>query len=67
MEFFLTLGVLTMIASLLSAAISVPIFRLKKPFAKPLVVGLGVVLFVVFSWAGLVTLIMVSARAGHPF
>jgi len=67
MEFFLTIGLLALIAGMLSAAISVPVFRWKKPYARPAAVVLGIILFVFFSWAGFVLLIVVSARAGHPF
>jgi hypothetical protein len=67
MEFFLTMGLLALIAGLLSAAISVPIFRMRKSYAKPLAIVLGAVLFLFFSWAGFVLLIIISARAGHPF
>jgi hypothetical protein len=61
------MGLLALVASLLAAVVCVPFSRLKKPFAKPLAIVLGGVLFVFFSWAGFVLLIVVSARAGHPF
>lgn len=67
MEFFLTLAVLAAVAGLLSAAIAFPIFRLRKPYAKPLAVVLGLILFVVFAIGGFILLIAESARRGHPF
>ena len=66
MEFFLTLAILAAVAGVLSAALAYPIFRLGKPYAKPLAVVLGLILFVVFAWAGFVLLIAESARRGHP-
>jgi hypothetical protein len=65
--FFLTIAVLAGVAGLLSALVAVPVWRLKKSYAKPLAVVLGVVLFVVFTWGGFVMLIVESARRGHPF
>jgi ABC-type branched-subunit amino acid transport system permease subunit len=66
-EFFLTLAVIAAASALLSAAISFPIFRLKKPYAKPVAVVLGLVLFVVFAIGGFIWLLAESARRGHPF
>ncbi|MDA1051417.1 MAG: hypothetical protein O3C40_13175 [Planctomycetota bacterium] len=67
MEFFLTLAALAVTAALLSGIIAVPIFRLKKPYAKPIAVVLGVILFVVFAIGGFILLLAESARRGHPF
>ena len=67
MEFVLTIGLLVVIACTLSAAIGVPIYRLNKPYAKPLAIVLVIISFAVFSWAGFVLLVVISARAGHPF
>ena len=67
MAFFLTIAVLAGAAALLSALVAVPVWRLQKPYAKPLAVVLGVVLFVGFTWGGFVLLIVESARRGHPF
>lgn len=67
MGFFLTLGLLAAIAGLLSAAFSFPIFRLKRPYAKPVAVVFGIILFVVFAIGGFILLIAESARRGHPF
>lgn len=67
MEFFLTLAVIAAIALALSGAIAWPLFRLKKPYAKPLAVVLGIVLFFVLAGGGFVMLIIVSAQHGHPF
>ena len=67
MEFFLTLAILAAIAALLSAVVAVPIFRLTKPYAKPLAVVLGTILFLFFWAAGVVILIAESGRRGHPF
>ena len=67
MEFFLTLAIIAAAAALLSAAISFPIFRLKNPYAKPVAVVLGLVLFVGFAIGGFILLIAESARRGHPF
>lgn len=67
MELFLTLALIAAAAALLSAAISFPIFRLKKTYTKPVAVVLGLVLFVVFAFGGFILLIAESARRGHPF
>jgi hypothetical protein len=67
MEFVLTLGLIAVVAAALSAGISVPILRLKKPYSKPLAVVLGVTLFVFLAVAGFVILIIESGRRGHPF
>ncbi len=67
MAFFLTIAVLAGVAALLSALFAWPVWRLKKSYAKPAAVVLGVILFVVFSWGGFVLLIVESARRGHPF
>lgn len=67
MEFVLTIGLLVVIACTLSVVIGFPIYRLKRPYAKPLGILLAIILFVAFSWAGFVTLVVISARAGHPF
>ena len=67
MAFFLTIAVLAGVAALLSALAAVPVWRLKKQYAKPLAVVLGVLLFAVFTWGGFVMLIVESARRGHPF
>lgn len=67
MEFFLTIGIIGLVAAALSGAIAVPIGRLQKPYARPAAVVLGLVLFALLSSAGFVLLIVLSARAGHPF
>lgn len=67
MEFFLTLGIIAAIAALLSAGFCVPIFRLKKRYAKPIALVVGLILFVVLSLAGVFLLILESTRRGHPF
>jgi predicted PurR-regulated permease PerM len=67
MEFFLTIAVLAGVAALLSALFAWPVWRLKKSYAKPVAVVMGVVLFVVFTSGGFILLIVESARRGHPF
>ena len=67
MEFFLTIAVLASVAALLSALFARPVWRLKKSYAKPLAVVMGVVLFIACTWGGFVLLIVDSARRGHPF
>lgn len=67
MEFFLTLGVIAGIAGLLSAGMVFPLFRSKRPYAKPIAVIVGVILFVVLSFGGVFLLILESQRRGHPF
>jgi hypothetical protein len=67
MQFFLTLAMIAAIAAALSGAIAWPLFRLNRPYARPLAVVLAIILFFVLSWAGFVILISESARRGHPF
>lgn len=67
MAFFLTIAVLAGVAALLSALVALPIWRLRKQYAKSLAVVLGVLLFMFFTWGGFVLLIVESARRGHPF
>jgi hypothetical protein len=67
MGFFLTLAVIAAIAALLSGTIAWPLFRIRKPYAGPLAVVLGIILFVGFAWAGFVLLIVISGQNGHPF
>jgi hypothetical protein len=64
MEFFLTSALIAVFAAALSAGFSVPNGRLQKPYAGPLAIVLGLVLFVFFTGAGFVLLVIVSARAG---
>lgn len=68
MEFILTLFFLIFTpAMLISGLIVTPLFRLKKPYVKPLAIVVGVVLSGVFAWIFFVLMIIGSAQLGHPF
>lgn len=67
MEFSFFLAGLLAVAGVLAAIIAVLINRLDQPYAKPVALVVGVILFVVFAWAGLVLVVVESTRRGHPF
>lgn len=68
MGFILTIVLLVVIpAAFLSSLVVRPLFRQRKPYAKPLAVVAGVVLLLVFAWGGFVLLVAGSGQLGHPF
>lgn len=67
MGFIFVLLAIAVAAGLLSAVIVIPIYRMKKPYAKLLATVVAVVLIPLLAWAGFVLLVVVSARQGHPF
>ena len=67
MEFFITLGGIALVAALPSGLIAMLIWRMKKPYSKPLALASAIVLFIACCWAAFVSIIVISGRMGHPF
>jgi hypothetical protein len=67
MALLITLGIIALVAALPSGLVAMLIWRIKKPFAKPLAIAAAIVLFLVFCWAGFIGLIVFLEGSGLEF
>ena len=65
MEFLVGIGLI--VIGFLSVTVGVWISRRPISYAKLLAVFVGILLFVVLTWASFVAVVIVAAKQGHPF